>query len=122
MIIAERRMIIDCHCHYSAAFFRYREYRMDLASLVDTMDRHDVARAVLSAAGEYAAYSTTQGNAGVRQAVRQFPERFIGFASINPWSRGIGIEELKRTHEEYGFVGLVLHPILQGFEANDPLV
>src|SRR5207249_9868645 len=25
-------------------------------------------------------------------------------------------------HEDFGFAGLVLHPILQGFEANDPLV
>jgi predicted TIM-barrel fold metal-dependent hydrolase len=29
---------------------------------------------------------------------------------------------LRRAHEQDGLAGLLLHPILQGFEANDPLV
>jgi uncharacterized protein len=115
-------MIIDFHCHYSPAFFRYREYRMDLESLVAGMVRHGITQAVLSPAGEFAAYATAEGNAAVAAAVRRFPARFIGFASINPWSRAGGVEALKRAHNEDGFRGLVLHPILQGFEANDPLV
>jgi predicted TIM-barrel fold metal-dependent hydrolase len=115
-------MIVDFHCHYSPAFFRYREYRMDLDALIAEMDHHQIGQAVLSAAGEYAAYSTAEGNAAIADSVRRFPDRFIGFATINPWSRASGVEVLKRTREEYGFTGLVLHPILQGFEANDPLV
>jgi uncharacterized protein len=115
-------MIIDFHCHYSPAFFRYREYQMSLDDLVATMDTHGIARAVLSAAGEYAAYSNAEGNATIADAVSRFPSRFIGFASVNPWTRSSGIDELKRTREQYGFTGLVIHPILQGFEANDPLV
>lgn len=114
-------MIFDFHCHYSPSFFRYREYRMDLDSLIADMDRHGIGGAVLSAAGEYAAYETGQGNRFVADAARRFPERFVGFATINPWSRARGIEELRRAHGE-GLAGLVLHPILQGFEANDPLV
>jgi predicted TIM-barrel fold metal-dependent hydrolase len=115
-------MIIDFHCHYSPAFFRYREYRMELDALVGEMDRHGIGQAVLRAAGEYAAYATAEGNAAIFPAVCRFPERFIGFATINPWARASGVEALKRAREEYGFSGLVLHPILQGFEANDPLV
>jgi uncharacterized protein len=115
-------MIFDFHCHYSPNFFRYREYRMDLDALVAEMDQHSIARAVLSAAGEYAAYSTTEGNATIAAAVRRFPGRFVGFATINPWSRAAGVEALRRAHDEHAFPGLVLHPILQGFEANDPLV
>lgn len=114
-------MIVDFHCHYSPAFFRYREYRMELAKLVDEMDRHGIARAVLSPAGEFAAYATDEGNAAIGEAVRRFPDRFIAFASINPWSRARGVDALKRAAGQ-GFRGLVVHPILQGFEANDPLV
>src|SRR5205823_2810788 len=55
-------------------------------------------------------------------AVRRFPDGFIGFAAVNPWSRAAGIDALRRVHGAHGFRGLVLHPILQGFEANDPLV
>ena len=115
-------MIVDFHCHYSPSFFRYREYRMDLDSLLGEMDGHEIAQAVLSPAGELAAYATNEGNAAVADAVLAHPKRFIAFASVNPWSRAAGVEALRRTREEYGFAGLVLHPILQGFEANDPLV
>src|SRR5690349_5205015 len=102
-------MIIDFHCHYSPSFFRYREYRMDAGHLVSAMDQHGITQAVLGPAGEYAAYSTAEGNGAVAGAVRRHPERFIGFASINPWSRANGVEALRRAHEEYGFRGLVLH-------------
>ena len=115
-------MIVDFHCHYSPAFFRYREYEMSAGEVVSGMERHGISYAVLSSAGEYAAYSNIEGNAAVAEALRRFPERFIGFATVNPWLRARGIEELRRAHGEYGFAGLVLHPILQGFEANDPLV
>lgn len=115
-------MIFDFHCHYNAAFFRYREYRMELDALVTEMDHHGIRRAVLSSAGEYAAYATAEGNTEIAAAVRRFPDRFIGFATVNPWSRARGIEEMKRAAGEHGLAGLVLHPILQGFEANDPLV
>src|SRR5204863_6150547 len=103
-------MIVDFHCHYSPEFFRYREYRMDLDRLVDTMDRHDVTQAVLSPAGEYAAYATSEGNASVAAAVRRFPARFIAFVTVNPWSRAGGIEALRRARGESAAAGLVLHP------------
>jgi predicted TIM-barrel fold metal-dependent hydrolase len=115
-------MIVDFHCHYSPAFFRYHEYKMSLAALVDEMDTFGIAQAVLSAAGEFAAYYSDEGNAAVAEASRKFARRFCGFATINPWSRAKGLEALRRCHDDYGFTGLVLHPILQGFEANDPLV
>jgi predicted TIM-barrel fold metal-dependent hydrolase len=114
--------MIDFHCHYSPSFFRYREYRMDRDALIAEMDRHGIARAVLSPAGEFAAYATSEGNAFVASMVRSAPQRFIGFATVNPWARQSGIESLRRAHGESGVAGLVLHPILQGFEANDPLV
>jgi predicted TIM-barrel fold metal-dependent hydrolase len=95
---------------------------MSLDALIADAERNCVAKAVISSAGEWAAYSTREGNAEIAAAVRRFPDRLAGFATINPWSRASGIEDLRRARGEYGFPGLVLHPILQGFEANDPLV
>jgi predicted TIM-barrel fold metal-dependent hydrolase len=95
---------------------------MEIEDTLRTMDAHDVSRAVLSSAGEYAALLNTEGNRQIADAVRGHPLRFNGFATINPWWRAKGLDELRRCREEYGFAGLVLHPILQGFEANDPLV
>lgn len=115
-------MIFDFHCHYSPTFFRYREYRMDLDELLAAMDRHGIGQAALSPAGEYAAHSTDEGNAFVIAAARQRPDRFLPFVTVNPWMRAAGVESLRRAAGECGAPGLVLHPILQGFEANDPLV
>lgn len=95
---------------------------MSLDTLIADAERNGVAEIVLSAAGEWAAYSTREGNAEIAAAVRKFPGRLIGFATVNPWSRALGIEDLRRARGDYGFSGLVIHPILQGFEANDPLV
>ena len=115
-------MILDFHCHYSPTFFRYREYRMSLETLLRDMDKHTIRRAVLSSAGEFAAYANAPGNATIADTVRRYPERFTGFATINPWTRAKGVAELRRCRQEHGFPGLVIHPVLQGFEANDPLV
>jgi predicted TIM-barrel fold metal-dependent hydrolase len=115
-------MIFDFHCHYSPAFFRYRPYRMALDELIAAMDRHEVAQAALGPAGEYAAYHTDEGNAFVVEAVRRHPGRFVPFVTVNPWARADGVDAIRRAREECGAPGLILHPILQGFEANDPLV
>jgi predicted TIM-barrel fold metal-dependent hydrolase len=115
-------MILDFHCHFSKSFFRYREYRMDLEALLQEMDRHAVQRAVISAAGEFAALRNRKGNDEIAGAARDAPHRFIGFATINPWMRADGVAELRRAHDELGLAGLVIHPMLHGYEANDPLV
>lgn len=115
-------MIVDSHCHFSRSFFRYREYRMTHEDLLAEMDRNGVGRAVLSAAGEFAAYWNEQGNDEISAVVRRFPERFIGFATVNPWMRARAVEEARRARESLGLRGIVLHPMLHGYEANDPLV
>ena len=95
---------------------------MSADELMRGMDQHDIEHAVLSAAGEFAAYSNVEGNSAVSEVVGRYPGRFTGFATVNPWLRSKGIDELKRAKDDLGFAGLVIHPILQGFEANDPLV
>jgi predicted TIM-barrel fold metal-dependent hydrolase len=115
-------MILDFHCHFSRRFFRYRDYEMNLEALLEEMDRHGVDRAVISSAGEFAAVLNRDGNDEIASAVRQAPGRLLGFATVNPWWRSRGLVELRRAHEELGLRGLVLHPMLHGYEANDPLV
>lgn len=114
-------MIFDFHCHFGRSFFRYREYRMDPESLLREMDRHGVDRAVLSAAGEFAAFFNQRGNDEIAAVTRRFPDRFTGFATVNPWMRGKAVDEVRRAREALGLSGVILHPMLQGFEANDPL-
>ncbi|MBI3665473.1 MAG: amidohydrolase [Acidobacteria bacterium] len=115
-------MIIDLHCHFGAAFFRYREYRMTAEDLLREMDQHNVERAVVGSAGEFAAHWNREGNDAISALALGFPERFTGFATINPWMLAAALDELRRARETLGLKGLILHPMLHGFEANDPLV
>ena len=52
--------------------------------------------------------------------VKQHPDVFKGFASVDPWKGKAGVEELERSVKELGLVGLKLHPIHQDFFPNDP--
>ena len=51
--------------------------------------------------------------------VRDYPEQFIGFATVDPWKNGEAIVELERAITSLGLKGLKLHPIQQGFYPND---
>jgi predicted TIM-barrel fold metal-dependent hydrolase len=54
--------------------------------------------------------------------VRAAPDRFLGFASVNPAYRGpdAAVDELSRSIEELGLSGVKLYPMYQHWAANDP--
>ena len=56
--------------------------------------------------------------------MRAEPDRFIGFASVNPLYRGTGeaVAELERAVVELGLSGVKLYPMYQHWAANDPEV
>jgi predicted TIM-barrel fold metal-dependent hydrolase len=58
----------------------------------------------------------------VAAVVRSDPQRFIGFASVNPAYEGTGaaVAELERAVVELGLAGLKLYPMYQHWAANDP--
>jgi len=51
--------------------------------------------------------------------VAQYPDVFLGFASVDPWKGKIAIAELERAVKTLGLRGLKLHPIAQAFYPND---
>jgi predicted TIM-barrel fold metal-dependent hydrolase len=55
----------------------------------------------------------------VADAVRKFPDVFIGFGSVDPWKGKLAIAELDRAVTALGLRGLKLHPIVQAFWPND---
>ena len=58
----------------------------------------------------------------VAAVVRTDPERFIGFASVNPAYQGVdaAVEELERAVTELGLAGVKLYPMYQHWAVNDP--
>lgn len=55
----------------------------------------------------------------VASVVRRFPERFLGFASVDPHKGAGAVEELERAVGQLGLVGLKLHPVAQNFRPDD---
>ena len=59
------------------------------------------------------------GNDYVAGVARQYPDQFIGFASVDPWKGAWAVNELERSVKELGLRGLKLHPTTQAFYPND---
>lgn len=57
----------------------------------------------------------------IAAVVRADPERFIGFASVNPTYQGpdVAVAELERAVVELGLSGVKLYPMYQHWAAND---
>jgi hypothetical protein len=113
---AEKR-IIDAHCHIGKGI----HYQLMPAELVAQMDELKVDQAVLVPADRYIAVDNAEGNDLLLDTIKQWPGRFWGFATVNPWYGERAVVELRRALDA-GLAGVKLDPILQGFLLCDPLV
>jgi predicted TIM-barrel fold metal-dependent hydrolase len=59
------------------------------------------------------------GNDYTAEIVRRYPDRFMGFASVDPHKGKAAVIEMERSVKELGLRGLKLHPITQAFFPND---
>jgi hypothetical protein len=55
----------------------------------------------------------------VASVVQDYPEDFIGFASVDPWRDEESLRELRRAVEELGLRGLKVQQIAMAFYPND---
>ncbi len=81
---------------------------MSLETLVEEMDANGIAMAMCSA-------GPLIPNADVLEAVRRYPDRLIGVASVDPWSvDGVmpAVHQLRKLVSEHGFKGLKLEPFI----------
>lgn len=58
-------------------------------------------------------------NDEVAEAVRKYPDVFIGFGSVDPWKGKAAVEEVERCAKELGMRGMKFHPAAQEFFPND---
>jgi len=59
------------------------------------------------------------GNEYTADIVKKYPDRFMGFASVDPHKGKAAVLEMERSVKELGLRGLKLHPISQAFFPND---
>lgn len=87
-------------------------------TLIAQMDEAGIEKSILYAVEAPIVYSS---NEYVHALCSQFPDRFMGFASVNPLSADAP-EVLERAVRDLGLMGLKLHPPLQGFSPDDEAV
>jgi len=137
-------MIIDVHTHlyikefnpipnYStflnSTFSRYPQLvreleesakRKSVTDFIEEMDKAHVDIAVTVALDLSTTYGCLLSNDDVATVVREYPDRLIGFASVDPNNIYSAVRELEKSVVKLGLKGLKLLPPLQEFYMNDP--
>ena len=79
------------------------------------MDEAGITTSVLFACDAPIIYAS---NEYVASLCKQYPDRLIGFASVNPKKRN-AVSVIEKAVKTFGFKGIKLHPPLQNFYPND---
>lgn len=87
--------VMDSHCHLGP-IGRMRMLDSSAESLVRAMDRMGVAKAVATACPACADGQIERGNDRVIEAVQRFPDRLLGYFSVNPQYPREAERELER--------------------------
>jgi len=98
--------------------FKDLEETMNLIStevILKQMDEAGISKSVLFACYAPIIYAS---NEFVAKICKKFPDRFIGFASVNPKAKQAP-QILEKAIKKLGLMGLKLHPPLQDFYPND---
>ncbi|MDD5598848.1 MAG: amidohydrolase family protein [Victivallaceae bacterium] len=110
-------MRIDAYC----VIGREREYDLGPEVLLREMDAAGVDMALIAPVDSCLAVANREGNDLLLEIFGKNPKRFIPACTVNPWYQSGAIEEFSRA-VRHGARMLVLHPFIQGFQANDELV
>lgn len=100
-------MVIDAHAHVCHGWEEFglpghAEYALEL------MDRHGIDIACISNSRALR-HDYIAGNDLVAEALQRWPDRFRGYAAINPLRPEEALIELRRRLDEPGFIGMKLH-------------
>ncbi len=110
--------VIDMHAHLGAyANFYIPQPNAD--TMVGVMDRLGVDRACICSIPACGA-DVSRGNEMTAAAVHAYPDRFIGYASVNPHYPDRVRAELERSFDELGLTLIKLHPTLVEYPIFGP--
>ena len=101
---------IDAHCHPDT----------DLGRQIDTADRLGITKMQISRPGskpDFKPEDFRKNNDLVFNAMKQYPDRYIGFFTLNPLYRKESLEEIKRCVDQ----GMVGYKGYTQVKINDPL-
>jgi predicted TIM-barrel fold metal-dependent hydrolase len=92
-----------------------------VAELLARLDEADIERAVVCPV-KPRSYRLEEANEIVAEAVRDHPDRLVGFARVDPNLGDDAAQELHRATTDLGLRGLLLHPWEETFRIHDARV
>lgn len=90
-----------------------------VGEFVDYIDSIGITKAVIKAKDIETTYQRKIRNESVAGLVRQYPERFIGFAGVDPYKGMDAVRELEYAVRQLGLRGLAMEPFEYNLRAND---
>src|SRR5262245_22985811 len=102
-----------------AGYFKAGGFNQTPQDMFETYKSLDLMAVIFAIDAETHSGDRFVGNDYVAGVVEKYPDRFIGFASVDPWKGQAALKELERAVKELGLRGLKLHPTSQAFFPND---
>jgi len=103
--------VIDAHAHLGQ-FGGWANVSVTVEEMIADMDTFNISKTVVFMIP----------NEIVREAVKRFPDRLIGFVWVNPYDGEKAVDEVKRAVNDWGFRGIKLHPLIHAFIPSDSIV
>ena len=113
-------MIIDIHSHMGDPWYAYWKQNVDVEDHLISMDRWGVDKRCVSWWQPHNA--PDKGNKIIAEVIKKYPDRFFGFAVINPRWTNQSLSEVIKAREEYGMVGLKFHPAACQYRPDLPVM
>jgi predicted TIM-barrel fold metal-dependent hydrolase len=93
--------------------------RGSIEEMYETFTQMDIFAVIFGVDAETTSGARYTGNDYTASIVQRYPDRFMGFASVDPHKGKAAVIEMERSVKELGLRGLKLHPISQAFFPND---
>ncbi len=90
-----------------------------LEEIVEELNQHNVEKAVILGRDAETTYQWKGSNDGVAAFVNKYPNKFIGFAGLDPHKGMAAVRELNRSVNELGLKGASIDPYLAKIYVND---
>lgn len=106
-------LIVDCHGHLDFWKPAFRFSPTSAEGMLATMDRIGIDVLCIN---KWNCPDVEEANRDVAKVIRQYPDRFVGFATTGPsLGKEFNLTQLKRAFEEWGFRGIKVHT---GYDAH----
>ena len=100
-------------------YFRTESVPESVDELAALYQEWDLLGVIFSVDTETTTGEPPDTNDYLAEIVARYADRFVGFATVDPWKGDEAVSELDRSVRQLGLRGLKLHPIHQAFQPNE---